>query len=195
MCIRDRLYAYWSVINYREAYNLFASNGILFNHESPTRGETFVTRKITIAVAKIYYGLQEKLYLGNLSALRDWGHAKDYVRGMWKILQNDFPDDFVLSSEKMYSVREFVELSFKKIDIEIEWMGTGLNEKGVNKKNGKCLVEVDPRYFRPTEVDQLLGDSSKAKKILGWKTTISFEQLVSEMVENDLREVKKWINH
>ena len=186
-----KLYGYWTVVNYREAYNIFASNGILFNHEGPTRGETFVTRKITIAVAKIYNGLQEKLYLGNLSAQRDWGHAKDYVRGMWQILQHDVPDDFVLSSGKMYSVRDFVNLAFNKIDIDIEWVGVGIDEKGFNKKTGKCLVEVDPRYFRPSEVEQLLGDSTKAKETLGWESHISFEELVSEMIENDLRNIKK----
>ena len=182
-----KLYAYWTTVNYREAYNIFASNGILFNHEGPTRGETFVSRKITIAVAKMHYGLQDKLFLGNLSALRDWGHSKDYVHGMWKILQHDTPDDFVLASGKMHSVRDFVNLSFKKIDVEIEWEGTGEQEKGFNRKTGKCIVEVDPRYFRPTEVDQLLGDPSKAKKILNWETKISFEELVSEMVESDLK--------
>ncbi len=185
-----KLYAYWTTINYREAYNMFASNGILFNHEGPTRGETFVSRKITMAVAKIYYGLQEKLFLGNLSACRDWGHSKDYVYGMWKILQHNTPDDFVLASGKMHSVRDFVNLSFEKIDIEIEWKGSGEQEKGYNKKSGKCLVEVDPRYFRPTEVDQLLGDSSKAKKILNWETKISFDKLISEMVESDLKHFK-----
>ena len=182
-----KLYAYWTTVNYREAYNIFASNGILFNHEGPTRGETFVSRKITIAVAKMHYGLQDKLFLGNLGALRDWGHSKDYVHGMWKILQHDTPDDFVLASGKMHSVRDFVNLSFKKIDVEIEWEGTGEQEKGFNRKTGKCIVEVDPRYFRPTEVDQLLGDPSKAKKILNWETKISFEELVSEMVESDLK--------
>jgi len=186
-----KLYAYWTVVNYREAYNIFASNGILFNHEGPTRGETFVTRKITIAVAKIYNGMQEKLYLGNLSAQRDWGHAKDYVRGMWQILQHDIPDDFVLSSGKMYSVRDFVKLAFKKINVDIKWVGTGINEKGFDIKTGQCLVEVDPRYFRPSEVEELLGDPTKAKKILGWESKITFEDLVSEMVENDLREVVK----
>tara|TARA_B100000989_G_scaffold259053_1_gene209120 strand:+ start:406 stop:1458 length:1053 start_codon:yes stop_codon:yes gene_type:complete len=185
-----KLYAYWTTINYREAYNMFASNGILFNHEGPTRGETFVSRKITMAVAKIYYGLQEKLFLGNLSACRDWGHSKDYVYGMWKILQHNTPDDFVLASGKMHSVRDFVNLSFEKIDIEIEWKGSGEQEKGYNKKSGKCLVEVDPRYFRPTEVDQLLGNSSKAKKILNWETKISFDKLISEMVESDLKNFK-----
>ena len=185
-----KLYAYWTTVNYREAYNIFASNGILFNHEGPTRGETFVSRKITMAVAKIHYGLQDKLFLGNLSALRDWGHSKDYVNGMWKILQHDTPDDFVLASGKMYSVRDFVNLSFEKINIEIEWEGKGEQEKGFDKKTGKCFVEVDPRYFRPTEVDQLLGDPSKAKKILNWETKISFEELVSEMVESDLKYFK-----
>ena len=186
-----KLYAYWIVVNYRESYNIFASNGILFNHEGPTRGETFVTRKITIAVAKIHNGMQDKLYLGNLSAQRDWGHAKDYVRGMWQILQHDIPDDFVLSSGKMYSVRDFVEIAFKKINVNIEWIGTGINEKGLDKKTGRCLVEVDTRYFRPSEVEQLLGDATKAKEMLGWESKISFEDLVSEMVENDLREIKK----
>ena len=185
-----KLYAYWTTVNYREAYNIFASNGILFNHEGPTRGETFVSRKITMAVAKIHYGLQDKLFLGNLSACRDWGHSKDYVYGMWKILQHDTPDDFVLASGKMHSVRDFVNLSFKKIDIDIEWEGKGEQEKGFDKKTGKCVVEVDQRYFRPTEVDQLLGDSSKAKKILNWETKISFEELVSEMVESDLKYFK-----
>ncbi len=185
-----KLYAYWTAVNYREAYNIFASNGILFNHEGPTRGETFVSRKITMAVAKIYYELQDKLFLGNLNALRDWGHSKDYVDGMWKILQHDTPDDFVLASGKMHSVKDFVNLSFRKIDVEIEWEGEGQQEKGFNKKTGKCVVEVDPRYFRPTEVDQLLGDSSKAKKILNWETKISFEELVSEMVESDLKYFK-----
>ena len=185
-----KLYAYWTTVNYREAYNIFASNGILFNHEGPTRGETFVSRKITIAVAKIHYGLQDKLFLGNLSALRDWGHSKDYVHGMWKILQHDTPDDFVLASGKMHSVRDFVNLSFEKIGVEIEWNGNGEQEKGYNKKTGKCIVEVDPRYFRPTEVDQLLGDPTKAKKILNWETKISFEDLVSEMVESDLKYFK-----
>jgi GDPmannose 4,6-dehydratase len=185
-----KLYAYWTTVNYREAYNIFASNGILFNHEGPTRGETFVSRKITIAVAKMHYGLQDKLFLGNLSALRDWGHSKDYVHGMWKILQHDTPDDFVLASGKMHSVRDFVNLSFEKIGVEIEWNGNGKQEKGYNKKTGKCIVEVDPRYFRPTEVDQLLGDPTKAKKILNWETKISFEDLVSEMVESDLKYFK-----
>ena len=182
-----KLYAYWTTVNYREAYNIFASNGILFNHEGPTRGETFVSRKITMAVAKIYYGLQEKLFLGNLSALRDWGHSKDYVYGMWKILQHDTPDDFVLASGKMHSVRDFVNLSFEKINIGIEWEGKGEQEKGFDKKTGKCIVEVDPRYFRPTEVDQLLGDPSKARNLLNWETKISFEDLVSEMVDSDLK--------
>ncbi|MDB0048850.1 GDP-mannose 4,6-dehydratase, partial [Alphaproteobacteria bacterium] len=185
-----KLYAYWMVINYREAYNIHASNGILFNHEGPTRGETFVSRKITMAVAKIYYGLQDKLYLGNLSSKRDWGHAKDYVKGMWQILQHDIADDFVLSSGKMYSVRHFVNLAFNKVNIDIVWNGSGIKEKGFDKQTGKCLVKVDPRYFRPAEVDQLLGDSTKAKNILGWETKISFDDLVSEMVENDLSKIK-----
>tara|TARA_X000000950_G_scaffold75036_1_gene93754 strand:- start:7546 stop:8598 length:1053 start_codon:yes stop_codon:yes gene_type:complete len=182
-----KLYAYWTTVNYREAYDIFASNGILFNHEGPTRGETFVSRKITMAVAKIHYGLQEKLFLGNLSAFRDWGHSKDYVYGMWKILQHDTPDDFVLASGKMHSVRDFVNLSFEKINIGIEWKGEGEQEKGFDKKTGKCIVEVDPRYFRPTEVDQLLGNPSKARNLLNWETKISFQDLVSEMVESDLK--------
>ena len=182
-----KLYAYWTTVNYREAYDIFASNGILFNHEGPTRGETFVSRKITMAVAKIHNGLQNKLFLGNLSALRDWGHSRDYVYGMWKILQHDNPDDFILATGKMHSVRDFVNLSFKKINMDIEWKGVGELEKGFDKKTGKCIVEVDPRYFRPTEVDQLLGDPSKARKLLNWETTISFEDLVSEMVESDLK--------
>ena len=185
-----KLYAYWIVVNYREAYNIHACNGILFNHEGPTRGETFVTRKITMAVAKIHNGLQDKLYLGNLSSRRDWGHAKDYVRGMWQILQHETADDFVLSSGEMHSVRDFVQLAFKKINVDIIWQGKGVSEKGYNKKNGECLVEVDPRYFRPAEVDQLLGDSRKAKKILGWETKITLDDLVSEMIENDLIKVK-----
>ena len=182
-----KLYAYWTTVNYREAYDIFASNGILFNHEGPPRGETFVSRKITMAVAKIHYGLQEKLFLGNLSAFRDWGHSKDYVYGMWKILQHDTPDDFVLASGKMHSVRDFVNLSFEKINIGIEWKGEGEQEKGFDKKTGKCIVEVDPRYFRPTEVDQLLGNPSKARNLLNWETKISFQDLVSEMVESDLK--------
>ncbi len=182
-----KLYAYWMVVNYREAYGIFGSNGILFNHEAPTRGETFVTRKITRAVSQISKGTAEKLYLGNLDAKRDWGHAEDYVRGMWLILQHSEPDDFVLATAKSHSVRQFVELAFNEIGIEITWDGAGVNERGINLKTGETLVEVDKRYFRPTEVDLLLGDPTKAKELLGWEHTISFEQLVSDMVQADLR--------
>ncbi len=182
-----KLYAYWIVRNYREAYGIFASNGILFNHESPIRGETFVTRKITRAVAAIKFGKQDKLYLGNLDAKRDWGHARDYVEGMWRILHYKKPDDFVLATGEAHSVREFVELAFRHINFEIEWVGKGVDEKGVDRASGRCLVEVDPRYFRPTEVDFLLGDCSKANAELGWSATTCFEDLVKEMVESDLK--------
>ena len=182
-----KLYSYWVTINYREAYNLFASNGILFNHESPMRGETFVTRKITRAVASILKGKQEKLWLGNLDAKRDWGHAKDYVEGMWKILQHDTPEDFVLATGKSYTVREFCEIAFKEIGINIEWAGKGINEIGKDKKNGTVLVQIDERYFRPTEVDYLEGDASKAKEKLNWIPRISFKSMISEMVQNDLK--------
>ena len=185
-----KLYAYWITVNYREAYNIFASNGILFNHEGPTRGETFVSRKITQAVARISQGNDEILYLGNLNSKRDWGHAKDYVEGMWKILQHKVSDDFVLATGKTYSVREFVELAFKQIGIDIIWEGKDLNEEGVDKTSGKTFVKVDPRYFRPTEVDFLLGDATKAKKELNWKPTISFSELVSEMVTSDINAIK-----
>lgn len=186
-----KLYAYWITVNYREAYNMFASNGILFNHEGPTRGETFVTRKITRAVAAIELGLQDRVYLGNLDAKRDWGHAKDYVEGQWKILQHDKPDDFVLATGETHSVREFVELAFKNVGKTIEWQGKGVDEKGTDAATGNVLVEIDKRYFRPTEVEFLLGDASKAKKMLGWEARIKFAQLVKEMVESDLRIVKK----
>lgn len=181
-----KLYAYWITVNYREAYGFHASNGILFNHEGPTRGETFVTRKITRAVAAIHHKLQAKIYLGNLGAKRDWGSAKDYVDGMWRVLQQDEPDDYVLATGEMHSVREFVEHAFKAIDRTIIWRGEGVDEKGVDEKTGDVLVEVDPRYFRPTEVDLLLGDPSKARQQLGWRHTTTFEQLVHEMVESDL---------
>lgn len=184
-----KLYAYWIVRNYREAYGIFASNGILFNHESPVRGETFVTRKISRAVAAIKVGKQEKLYLGNLDAKRDWGHARDYVEGMWRILNYKKPDDFVLATGEAHSVREFVELAFRHVGVDIEWAGQGVEEKGINRATGKCLVEVDPRYFRPTEVDYLLGDCSKAQAELGWSATTLFEELVREMVESDLKMV------
>ena len=186
-----KLYSYWITINYREAYKMHASNGILFNHESPLRGETFVTRKITRAVADIYHKKIDKFWIGNLDAKRDWGHAKDYVEGMWLILQNKNPDDFVLATGKSYSVREFCEAAFNKIDIDIKWVGKGLKEKGLDKKNNKVLIQVDSRYFRPTEVDYLMGDASKAYKILKWKPKIKFEKLVEEMVESDIKAAKK----
>jgi GDPmannose 4,6-dehydratase len=181
-----KLYSYWVTINYREAYGLFASNGILFNHESPLRGETFVTRKITRAVACILKGKQDKLWLGNLNAKRDWGHAKDYVVGMWKILQHDTPEDFVLASGKSYTVREFCEIAFKEIGINIEWIGEGINELGKDTKSGKVLIEIDKRYFRPTEVDYLEGDASKAKEKLNWIPKISLESMIAEMVQSDI---------
>jgi GDPmannose 4,6-dehydratase len=180
-----KLYGYWITVNYREAYGIHASNGILFNHESPIRGETFVTRKITRAVAAIELGTENKLFLGNIDALRDWGHAKDYVDGMWRMLQQDKPDDYILATGEQHSVREFVELSFSEMGRKIIWQGSGLDEKGVDEKTGDILVEIDPRYFRPTEVQALLGDPSKARKKLNWKHTISFQQLVSEMVKHD----------
>lgn len=186
-----KLYAFWIVKNYREAYGIYACNGILFNHESPIRGETFVTRKITRAVAKIKLGLQKKVYLGNLDAKRDWGHAKDYVYGMWQMLQQDQADDFVLASGETHAVREFVEKAFKHVDINIRWEGSGVNEKGYNSDTNEVLVEVDEKYFRPTEVDLLLGDPSKAQKELGWKHKISFEELVQEMVTADLKLFEK----
>ena len=180
-----KLMAYWMTVNYREAFGLFASNGILFNHESPRRGPTFVTRKITRAVARIAAGQQDCLYLGNLDAKRDWGHAKDYVEGMWRILQADKPDDFVLATGEMHSVREFTELAFAELDIAIEWRGEGLDEIGVDPQ-GKTVVAVDPMYFRPAEVDYLIGDASKARKELGWAPKVSFEELVQEMVRADV---------
>ncbi|MEP3525424.1 MAG: GDP-mannose 4,6-dehydratase [Hyphomicrobiales bacterium] len=186
-----KLYAYWVVVNYREAYGMFASNGILFNHESPIRGETFVTRKITHAAASISLGLQDKLYLGNIDAKRDWGHARDYVEGMWRMMQHDEPDDFVLATGETRSVREFVEIAFAELGITIEWSGQGVEEKGIDVKSGKVLIEIDPRYFRPTEVDILLGDPSKAKKLLGWECTTSFSELVKDMVASDLALLKK----
>lgn len=182
-----KLYAYWITINYREAYNIFAANGILFNHESPLRGETFVTRKITRAAAKISLGMQDKLYLGNLDSVRDWGHAADYVEAMWLILQQEKPDDFVIATGEAHSVREFVELAFHEVGINIVWQGTGTEEIGINTENGKIVVSVDPRYYRPTEVAYLLGDPAKAKKILGWKPKNSFQKLVKEMMAEDLK--------
>ena len=185
-----KLYAYWITVNYREAYGMHASNGILFNHEGPSRGETFVTRKITRGVAAIELGLEEKLYLGNLDAERDWGHARDYVEGMWLILQQPEPDDYVLATGESHSVREFVETAFAEIGRSIEWRGEGLGEKGFDAASGKVLVEVDARYFRPTEVNTLLGDPEKARRRLGWKHRTSFRDLVREMVEADLEGMK-----
>jgi GDPmannose 4,6-dehydratase len=182
-----KLYAYWMTVNYREAYGFHASNGILFNHESPIRGETFVTRKITRAVAAIHLGRQEKLYLGNLDAKRDWGHARDYAEGMWLILQQPEPDDYVLATGETHGVREFVEKSFAHVGREIVWSGSGVEEVGKDRKSGQVLVEVDPRYFRPTEVDLLLGDPSKARARLGWKHRVTFDELVREMMEADLK--------
>jgi GDPmannose 4,6-dehydratase len=186
-----KLYAYWITVNYREAYGMHASNGILFNHESPLRGETFVTRKITRAVAAIEQGLQEKLYLGNIDAQRDWGHARDFVRGMWLMLQQPIPGDYVIATGEMHSVREFVERAFAHVGRTIEWRGKGADEAGIDKATGKDLVRIDPRYFRPTEVEQLLGDASKAYKVLGWKPETSFAALVNEMMEADMRAVAK----
>lgn len=187
-----KLYAYWITKNYREAYNMFAVNGILFNHESERRGETFVTRKITLAAARIKKGTQEKLYLGNLNAKRDWGYAKDYVECMWLMLQHDTPEDFVIATGETHTVREFATLAFKEVGIELEWQGEGVNEKGIDRSTGKVLVEVDPKYFRPTEVDLLLGDPTKAKNLLGWNPTkTSFEELVKIMVESDMKLVER----
>jgi GDPmannose 4,6-dehydratase len=186
-----KLYAYWITVNYREAYGYHASNGILFNHESPLRGETFVTRKITRAVAAIELGLQERLYIGNLDAKRDWGHARDYVEGMWRILQQDEPDDYVLATGETHSVREFIERAFACVDRAIVWRGEGVDEVGIDERSGRELVRVDARYFRPTEVDLLLGDPSKARKRLGWRHQTSFAELVREMVEADLVAVER----
>jgi GDPmannose 4,6-dehydratase len=185
-----KLYAYWITVNYREAYAIHASNGILFNHEGPTRAETFVTRKITRAVAAIHLGLQDKLYLGNLDAKRDWGHARDYVEGMWRIVQQPLPDDYVLATGQAHSVREFVELAFAQVGIEIAWKGTSVEEQGLERQTGRVLVEIDPRYFRPTEVDMLLGDATKAREKLGWTHKTSFPDLVAEMVASDLSVMK-----
>lgn len=182
-----KLYAYWITVNYREAYGIHASNGILFNHEGPTRGETFVTRKITRAVAAIKLGFAQKLFLGNLNAKRDWGHARDYVEGMWRILQQSEPDDYVLATGESHSVREFVEKAFAQVDISIEWRGSGSEEKGIEASSGRVLIEIDPRYFRPTEVDILVGDASKARSKLGWHHKVSFHELVAEMVAADLK--------
>ena len=186
-----KLYAYWITINYREAYGIYACNGILFNHESPIRGETFVTRKITRALARIKLGLQENLFLGNMDAKRDWGHAKDYVEMQWLMLQQDKPEDFTISTGVQYSVRDFVNLAAKELDIELKWDGRGVNETGIDVATGKIIIRVDPRYFRPTEVETLLGDSTKAREKLGWTPKTSFKELVKEMVICDLNEAKK----
>ena len=180
-----KIYAYRITVNYRESYGMHASNGILFNHESPLRGETFVTRKITRAAAAIKLGIQDTLYLGNLDAQRDWGHARDYVEGMWRILQQDNPDDYVLGTGEMHSVRKFVELAFSEVGFDIEWSGSGTDEIGVDSRSGKTIVRIDERYFRPAEVEELLGDSTKARTELGWKTKYSFRELVEEMVRED----------
>jgi len=182
-----KMYSYWICVNYREAYGIFACNGILFNHESPVRGETFVTRKITRAVARIKLQLQDKLFLGNLESKRDWGHAKDYVKMQWLMLQQDEPEDFCISTGVQYSVRDFVDAAFKEVGIGVRWEGSGIDEKGVDEASGKVLVEVDPRYFRPTEVETLLGDSSKAREKLGWTPEITLGEMVSEMVREDLK--------
>lgn len=184
-----KLYSYWITVNYRESYNMFACNGVLFNHESPRRGETFVTRKITRAVASIMAGKQEKLSLGNMDAKRDWGFAGDYVEGMWRILQQEKPQDYVLATNETHTVREFVELAFAEVGIEIEWKGTGVDEKGYDKATGRMLVDVNPRYFRPAEVELLWGDSSKAERELGWERKVSFRDLVSMMVDSDMKEI------
>ena len=186
-----KLYGFWIVKNYREAYNLYACNGILFNHESPVRGETFVTRKITRAVAKISLGLQEKVFMGNIDAERDWGHARDYVEGMWLMLQQETADDFVLATGKKISVRHFIELAFSEVGITIEWKGKDEKEKGFNKATGKVVVEIDPKYYRPTEVDLLVGDASKAKEKLGWEPKLTVQELVKEMVASDVELFKR----
>ncbi len=186
-----KLYGFWITVNYREAYGIHALNGILFNHEGPTRGETFVTRKITRAAAAIKLGLQLKLYLGNLDAVRDWGHARDYSEGMWMILQQEEPDDYVLATGERHSVREFAEKAFAHVGRRIEWRGTGLEEKGIDAGSGQVLIEIDARYFRPSEVDLLIGDPSKARQRLGWRQKISFDDLVKEMVDADLVAVRR----
>jgi GDPmannose 4,6-dehydratase len=186
-----KLYAYWITINYREAYGMYACNGILFNHESPVRGETFVTRKTTMALARVYMGVQDTLYLGNLDSMRDWGHAKDYVEMQWLMLQQDNPDDFCIATGVQYSVRDFVNLSWGYVGKSIRWEGNGVDEKGYDSETGKLIVSVDPQYFRPTEVETLLGDPTKAKEKLGWTPKISFKEMVYEMMESDLSIVKK----
>ncbi len=186
-----KLYGYWIIINYREAYNLFACNGILFNHESPRRGGTFVTRKITRAAARIKYGLQDKVTLGNLNAKRDWGYAPEYVEGMWQMMQLDKADDFVMATGETHSIREFANIVFKKLDMDLEWKGEGINEEGIEIKTGKTLVAVNPRYFRPTEVDLLIGDATKAQKTFGWKPKVKFDELAKIMATADWEKVQK----
>lgn len=186
-----KIYGYWITVNYRESYGIFASNGILFNHESPRRGETFVTRKITRAAVRIKLKMQEKLYLGNLDSKRDWGHAKDYVEGMWRVLQHNRAEDFVLATGVTTTIREFCEMSFKELGIEIQWQGKDINEKGINKATGEVIIEIDPRYFRPAEVDLLLGDATKAQQKLGWKPKYTLPMLVKEMIEEDYKEAEK----
>lgn len=186
----SKLFSYWITVNYREAYGIYACNGILFNHESPMRGETFVTRKITRGLARIKMGLQDRLYMGNIDARRDWGHARDYVRMQWLMLQQDEPEDYVIATGEQHSVREFIELAASKMDMRIEWQGEGVDEKGYDQ-NGNCIIEIDPNYFRPTEVETLLGDPTKAREKLGWEPEITFEQLVEEMVEADLKLAEK----
>jgi GDPmannose 4,6-dehydratase len=186
-----KLYAYWITVNYREAYGIYACNGILFNHESPLRGETFVSRKISRALARIKTGLQEVIYMGNLDARRDWGHARDYVEMQWLMLQQDEPEDYVIASGEQYSVRDFIEAAAKRLDLSISWQGRGIDEKGINEETGRVMVAVDSKYFRPTEVQELLGDASKARQKLGWKPRISFQELVAEMVDADLKEAHR----
>jgi GDPmannose 4,6-dehydratase len=186
-----KLYAYWIAKNYREAYNMYTCNGILFNHESPLRGETFVTRKITRAAAKISLGMQDKLFLGNLDAQRDWGHARDYVKGMWMMMQHHTPDDYVLATGETHSIRRFAELAFSHVGIQLRWDGVGVNEKGINAANGAVIIEVDPRYFRPTEVELLVGDATKARETFGWQHEIGFEALVEEMMRADVELFRK----
>ncbi len=186
-----KLYGYWITVNYRESFGMYACNGILFNHESPRRGETFVTRKITRAAVRIKLGMEDRLYLGNIDAKRDWGHARDYVEGMWRILQQDKPEDFVLATGVTTTIRKFCEMTFRELGMEIEWQGHGVDEKGIDRNTGKVLIEIDPRYFRPAEVDLLLGDASKAKAKLGWQPKYYLEALCREMVKEDLQEAKR----
>jgi len=186
-----KIYGYWIIINYREAYNLFASNGILFNHESPRRGGTFVTRKITQAAARIKFGIQDRVTLGNLNAKRDWGYAPEYVEGMWKMMQLEKADDFVLATGETHTIREFADITFKELDMDLEWQGEGINERGIEIKTGKTLVSVNPRYFRPTEVDLLIGDATKAQKTFGWKPKVKFEELAKIMAKADWEKVQK----